>query len=252
MNNSRMRSTGGGQRRISIKDRVGAPKRPVVVKAKGKLQVKLASRLGLPVKSRIGAGGKAVGKGKITDAREKIILNRVSKGRVGMDARAKIEAKRMTKKVLGGAAATKGNANKLKSLRITANVGGRSPLVTPSRARAGMYRGGGGPSLKQGPVSEGYFANEPFQNQRQLRVSVPSGPRGGRGGGGGRPLTLRADDNLFLTRTVTNYQANVPSTSAAGNRSWHSSVAKVAPSFARGGYGYVSFCFYLLYILYFG
>ena len=48
------------------------------------------------------------------------------------------------------------------------------------------------------------------------------------------PQGLTSGQSLFLTRTVTNYQAS-PTSSASASRGWASSVAKVAPSFSRSG-----------------
>ncbi|CAG7708769.1 unnamed protein product [Allacma fusca] len=185
MNKSQLRSQGGP--RVSVKDRVGLPKRL----NKGKIQVKLASRLGLPVKSRVG-----VGKGKgggVADARHKILLNRVSKGRVGGvgDARAKIEAKRGQKKVLG----PKGNAN-IKILRITANLA--------SSGRQGNLNTGRGSGLttgRPGGLTTGRPGGLTTGRPGGLTTGRPGGLTTGRPGGltTGRPGGLTTGRSGGLT-----------------------------------------------------
>lgn len=157
------------------------------------------------VKTRLG-GVAAVTIGQVLDARQKINLNRVKKGRIG-DARDKIEAKRRGKPGPGNLAA----GNKFKNLTITATVANNNN----NHPQNLMARGGGGyyppqqQQQQQEPQRQGprYTAGYPMEASGMFRSAAMNmnmyntpgmPPVNNSYGGGGH------DDGLFLTRTITN------------------------------------------------
>lgn len=204
--------------RGTIKDRLGFQ-----TPGRQKLLASAAAAAGKrtpAIKARLG-GVAAATIGQVLDARQKINLNRVQKGRVG-DARDKIEAKRRGKVV--------GNGNsKFKNLTITANVS-----APPPGAQNMMTRGGGmGPGAyyqnqepqlqqqqqqRQGPR---FTAGYPIESSGMFRSAAmntyhPNPPP--------PPISVGPSNNafdhdgLFLTRTITNPAATAPNNNYASYR----------------------------------
>ncbi|CAL8114026.1 unnamed protein product [Orchesella dallaii] len=139
------------------------------------------------VKSRLG-GVAAATIGQILDARQKINLNRVKKGRIG-DARDKIEAKRRGKPLNPG--------NKFKNLTITATLDPGAQNNNMGRAPLPYYeeepqRPGPGPRFTAGYPME---SSGMFRSAAMDVYNSPPGPSN---------ASFGHDDGLFLTRTISN------------------------------------------------
>lgn len=181
---------GGGVAGGTIKDRLGF-QTPARQKALAAVSGKRST-----IKTRLG-GVAAVTIGQVLDARQKINLNRVKKGRIG-DARDKIEAKRRGKPGPGGIQ----TGNKFKNLTITATLGG------PPQQQNAMPRGGYYPPQQQQQLQEPprqaprYTAGYPMESSGMFRsasmnvYNAPPPPANNSFGG--------HDDALFLTRTISN------------------------------------------------
>jgi hypothetical protein len=189
-----MRGRGGG--RPSIKDRIGAiVVSPTGIGARGRNSLSVHSRLG--IRGGGGIRGRAIGVGTVvgtriqaqpmTDARQKINLNRVISGRIS-DARERIETKRVTKRVLssssgmgigmgmGGFPSSRNSFPPMKSLKITTSN-------SPPRNGSGLFR-----SAVSGMGSSDWgYSPPPLQSRSFHHHSPPP--------------------SAMLTRTISNPQA---------------------------------------------
>ncbi|ODM93240.1 polymerase delta-interacting protein 3 [Orchesella cincta] len=136
------------------------------------------------VKSRLG-GVAAATIGQILDARQKINLNRVKKGRIG-DARDKIEAQRRGKPNNNPA------GNKFKNLTITATL----DPATQNHVARGLYFDE--ESQRPGPRFTAGYPMESGGMFRSAAMDVYNSPPGPSNNSFGH------DDGLFLTRTISN------------------------------------------------